>query len=73
MKNSDLGIREHFKELMHVISDLGDPCEMQSQCYLKSGHLDRVNCENGFCKCENQYQQTPDLDCLSGNKLYLIF
>ena len=57
---------------MYVISDLGESCEKESQCYLKSGQLNRVKCENGYCKCDYQYEQTMDLDCRSGNKTLLI-
>ncbi|KAJ9582422.1 hypothetical protein L9F63_003220, partial [Diploptera punctata] len=45
---------------------LGETCQYESQCYLKSGLLDRVKCRNGICACEFQYEQAEDLECRSG-------
>ncbi|XP_023702730.2 tenascin-like [Cryptotermes secundus] len=61
------------KEDYHFRSDfcrekrvLGEVCEQNSQCYLESKELDRVECRNGICQCGYSYTQTQNLDCSSG-------
>ncbi|PNF38447.1 hypothetical protein B7P43_G04018 [Cryptotermes secundus] len=60
------------KEDYHFRSDfcrekrvLGEVCEQNSQCYLESKELDRVECRNGICQCGYSYTQTQNLDCSS--------
>jgi len=57
----------HFRnELCREKRVLGEVCEQNSQCYLESNEMDKVECRNGICQCGYAYTQTQDLDCKSG-------